>query len=154
MVGGNSLMKDMDNLIIDFLKHQTCASICCKDDEGNPYCFSCFYSFNSEKGLLYFKSSNKSSHIGYMNLNPVIAGTILQDNLHLTNIKGIQLQGTFLYSSEDISQMASNDYHKKYPFALLIPGKVWVIQIESIKMTNNSIGFNKKIQWHREEVVK
>ena len=45
-----------------FLQKQTCATICCINDDGNPYCFSCYYVFNESDGLLYFKSKPTAHH--------------------------------------------------------------------------------------------
>jgi uncharacterized protein len=47
----------MNENIIRFFQKQTCASISCVDDQYKPWCFSCFYAFNTELGLLYYKSS-------------------------------------------------------------------------------------------------
>jgi uncharacterized protein YhbP (UPF0306 family) len=41
---------------------------------------------------------------------------------------------------------------KKYPFALAIPGDVYTIQPDYIKLTDNTIGFGKKLTWLRNEV--
>jgi uncharacterized protein YhbP (UPF0306 family) len=48
------------------------------------------------------------------------------------------------------SRDASSHYHKKYPFALAMPGEIWTVQINSIKMTDSKLGFGKKITWNRE----
>ena len=65
----------MEEIIIQFIKKQTCASICCADKKGNPYCFSCFYAFNSDEGLLYYKSSSGTRHSELISENPSVAGT-------------------------------------------------------------------------------
>ena len=79
----------MNESIIQFIKEQTFTSICCVDETGKPYCFSCFYAFNSIAGLLYFKSSAGSHHAQLMKKNPFVAGTILPDKLNQILIKGI-----------------------------------------------------------------
>ena len=137
----------MDINISKFIEGQKCASICCVDGEGNPYCFSCFYVFNAEDGLLYFKSSPETLHMKLIKANPVIAGTILPDKLPLMGIKGIQFEGLVLSFADRLSERGSEAYHKKYPFARAISGEVWVIQLLNIKMTDSSIGFAKKIAW-------
>ena len=77
----------MKESIIQFIKKQTCASICCVDKNGSPYCFSCFYAFNSDEGLLYFKSSSGTRHSEIISENPCIAGTILPDRLNKLMVK-------------------------------------------------------------------
>ncbi len=142
----------MNESIIRFIEKQKCASICCVNEEGNPYCFSCFYAFNAEEGLLYFKSSADTNHIKLMKTNPVIAGTILPDKLQILSIKGVQFQGLLLNEQHDFSNDEFKRYHTRYPLAFAIPGEVWMIQLNHIKMTDSSNTFGKKIQWQREVV--
>ena len=79
--------------------------------------------------------------------HPVIAGTILPDKLPLLGVKGIQFEGLVLSFADRLSELGSKCYHRKYPFALVIPGEVWVIQLLNMKMTDSSKGFGKKISW-------
>ncbi len=141
----------MNEKIIQFLQQQTCATICCVDEQGRPYCFSCFYAFNIEKGLLYFKSSIDSHHSILMKKNPFIAGTVLPDKLNSLLVKGIQFEGIVLHELHLLTKESSNYYHKKHLMALTIPGKTWAIQIDRIKMTDSTKGFGKKITWNRDE---
>jgi len=139
----------MNETIIRFIQKQTCASVCCADEQGKPYCFSCFYAFNAEEGILYFKSSADSHHSALMKKNPFIAGTILPDKLNTLLVKGIQFQGIVLDSQHPLTKKASGNYHKEYPVALAMNGEISVIQINHIKMTDSSKGFGKKITWDR-----
>lgn len=141
----------MNETIIRFLQQQTCATICCIDDQGKPYCFNCFYAFNSEKGLLYFKSSAESYHAVLIKANPFIAGTILPDKLNTMLVKGVQFEGISLNEYHPLTEKSSGYYHKKHPMALVIPGEIWTIQINRIKLTDSTMGFGKKITWNRDE---
>jgi len=139
----------MNEIIIQFIQKQTCATICCIDEQGKPYCFSCFYTFNPEEGLLYFKSSVDSHHSVLMKKNPLIAGTILPDKLNALFVKGVQFEGFVLDEHQPLAIQASAYYHKKHLIALAIPGEIWTVQINSIKMTDSTKGFGKKITWSR-----
>jgi uncharacterized protein YhbP (UPF0306 family) len=35
--------------------------------------------------------------------------------------------------------------------AVAMPGEVWTVCLDTIKMTNNKAGFGKKLTWNREE---
>ena len=137
--------------IIRFIEKQTCASVCCVDEMGNPYCFSCFYSFNGEEGLLYFKSSTTSKHASVISKNPFIAGTILPDKLNRLQVKGIQFEGKVLPKDHLYAKQAPFLFHKQFPIALTMPGEIRTVLINHIKMTDNSMGFGKKISWSRNE---
>lgn len=144
----------MNENIIKFISKQTCASLCVIDQhENSPYCFSCFYAFNARLGLLYFKSSPAAHHSSLIAANPSIAGTILPDKLNVLQIRGIQFEGTVLPDDHELVKDGSAQYHKQHPMALAMSGEIWTIQINEIKMTDNSLGFGKKITWERNELV-
>lgn len=139
----------MNENISAFLQEQTCATVSCIGEKGHPYCFTCFYVFNSEDGLIYFKSSSDSLHSSYLKKNPVVAGTILPDKFNKLQIRGIQLEGVLLENNHPLARSASGHYHKKNPLALAMPGEIWTIQINRIKFTDSKMGFGKKLTWIR-----
>ena len=139
----------MNEKIKTFIQQQTCASFCCIDEEGKPYCFSCFYAFNPADGLLYFKSSVDTHHLRLLKSNPEIAGTVLPDKLNKLTIKGIQLQGELLAKNHPMVKDASANYYKKYPLAITIKGEIFTIQLSEIKMTDSRFGFGKKFFWRK-----
>ena len=139
----------MNETIFKFIEKQTCASVCCVDENAAPYCFSCFYVFNQKDGLLYFKSSLSAKHSMIIANNPVIAGTILPDKLNVLLVKGIQFVGIILSENHPLTKQAAAYYYKKNPAAMAMPGEIWTIQIDTIKMTDSTLGFGKKINWNR-----
>jgi uncharacterized protein len=139
----------MNESIVKFMEKQTVATICCIDEQGDPYCFSCFYAFNSESGLLYYKSSSNAQHSLLLKRKGIIAGTILPDRLRPLLVQGIQFEGIILPSEAELCNGASKRYLMKFPFALAMPGDVYAIQLAHIKMTDSTKGFGKKILWNR-----
>ncbi|MFI5186836.1 MAG: pyridoxamine 5'-phosphate oxidase family protein [Chitinophagales bacterium] len=142
----------MDKLITDFIEKQRCASVCCLDEDKNPYCFNIFYVFDKVERRLYFKSSPSSNHAGYLHLNKQIAGTIIPDKLNMLAIRGIQFTGSVVEDPHLSHHHASAEYYKKFPYAFAMPGKIWIIQLDCVKMTDNTVSFGKKISWYREDL--
>jgi len=143
----------MNERIVHFITHQRVATVCCVDEENRAYCFSCFYAFDEEKHLLYFKSGSSAHHSEILLQNPVVAGTIQQDKINTLAIKGIQFTGRILHPKNELCSQAEAVYHKRYPFALAMPGDIWTLQPETIKMTDNTLSFGKKLHWQLQEVV-
>ncbi len=143
----------MTNKISDYIKEQTCASVCCADEQGQPYCFSCFYAFNSDEQLLYYKSSADTQHASILSKNPAVAGTILPDKLSRLHVRGLQFEGILLPTDHPSAKAAVSFYYRKYPGALAIPGEVWTMQINRAKFTDSSLGFGKKLNWSREDAA-
>ncbi len=141
----------MNIKIVDFLENQTAASICCITEINEPHSFSCFFSFNSTEKLLYFKSSESAYHSRIILKNPKVSGTIMPDKLNKLAIKGIQFTGEVLDLNNSLCKNASKNYHHKFPFAVAIPGIVWTIQLDQLKMTNNVLGIFEKLHWQRDK---
>lgn len=139
--------------IIAFLEKQTCASVCCVDEQGNPYSFSCFYAFNGTEGLLYYKSSATTRHSLLLQQNAKVSGTILPDKLKKMLVQGVQFTGRLITSAAPLTKNAATKYHLRFPFALAMQGEVWAIQLETIKMTDSGKAFGKKTTWQRTAAV-
>lgn len=142
----------MDKPIIKFLRTQTAASICCVNENGEPYSFSCFYAFNERNNLLYFKSSDTAYHIKLLMKNHAVSGTVLPDRLNILKFNGIQFRGSLLDFNDAICDDASMHYHKRFPFALTITGTVRTIQPDLIKMTGSLLGKMQKWHWQKEAI--
>ncbi len=143
----------MNETILKFLQQQSTATICCVDEQCKPYCFSCFYAFNSDGVLLSFKSSAASHHAGLMKKNPFVAGTILPDKLNTLMVKGMQFEAIVLNGQDPLAKTAAGYYYKKNPLAVAVAGDIWTIQISQIKMTDSTFEFGKKIIWRRDEAA-
>jgi uncharacterized protein YhbP (UPF0306 family) len=135
--------------ITDFIKMNKVATICCIDEGGNPYCFNCFYAFQEKAHLLFFKSSAGSHHSKLLSQNFKVAGTILPDKVELLSLQGIQFSGRILQDQVPGQIRPEVFYHKVFPLALARPGQVWQIQLEMIKMTDNTWVSGKKIAWEK-----
>jgi uncharacterized protein YhbP (UPF0306 family) len=137
------------NPITSFITENKIAAICCTDLDGKPYCFHCFYVFDEKNQLIFFKSSALSVHSQMIVKNPVIAGSILPQRIDLMALKGIQFTGSVL--EEDIPGEINPEsfYYKRLPLGLTKPGKVYCIQLDTIKMTDNSSIIGKKRNWNR-----
>ena len=143
----------MNEIITNFLQKQTCATICSVDEEGKPWCFTCFYVFNPSEGLLYYKSATNTHHSALLKNNPLVAGTILPDKLNPMFVKGVQFEGIVLSADHPAAENAAAAYYKKNPLARAMPGELWTVQMHHIKMTDSTLGFGKKIKWTREILV-
>src|SRR5262245_14612453 len=106
-------MPALNETIKHFIQGQKIATICCIDEQNNPFCFSCFYTFQNKDCLLYFKSSPASMHCRLMSEKPQVSGTILPDKLNIFSIAGIQFSGILLKASHELTEDASRLYHIK-----------------------------------------
>lgn len=143
--------EQIDKKVALYLQQQRVATIACVSNANTPYCFNCYYVFNNEDVLLYFKSSADTIHMKYLKDNFAVAGSILPDKLSTLLTRGIQFTGTIINSNSLLALNATEKYYDKIPFAKMMNGEVVVVRIDTIKMTDSSLGIGKKIRWKREE---
>ncbi len=141
----------MNENIIEFMQLQTCATICCMDQDRIPYCFTVFYVFSKENYGLYFKSSKDSHHAVLLSKNPIVAGTILPDKLNKLILKGIQFKGEVLDEFHPMAKDSASQYYSSFPAARLLYGFIYTLKLNDIKMTDSSMIFGKKRIWKRDE---
>ncbi|MFV0604364.1 MAG: pyridoxamine 5'-phosphate oxidase family protein [Niabella sp.] len=144
------LIKHMQIDIVNFIKKQTTATICCTDEHRKPYCFTVFYAWDKDQHFLIFKSSPQTKHAKLLLQFPAVAGTILPDKLNKLIVQGIQFEGEILPLNDAKANNAFTTYHKKHPMALVKPGELWIVQVQHIKMTDSTKGFGTKLIWNRE----
>lgn len=140
----------MDVAIVSFLQSATNLTVCTCSNEI-PHCANCFYAWNEKMNVLIFKSYEETRHIQEALKNNQVAGTILPDKLEKAKIKGIQFSGKFVKPIGESLTISKETYYKKYPFARVFPGEFYEVLLEKIKMTDNTLGFGKKLLWEREK---
>lgn len=141
----------MDKRISRFIKGQKVATICCLAADNKPYCFSCFYAFDEKKMQLYFKSDPKTLHMQMLREKPFVSGSILPDKLNTAALQGVQFSGLLIDRIECTT--ANSTYHYRYPFALAMSGTVYTVELQWIKMTDNTLNFGTKLVWEKPMVV-
>jgi hypothetical protein len=101
-----------------------------------------FYAFDETKKTFVVASSDETTHIQHILENPSIAGSIVLETKSVGKIQGLQFRGIFLpLEEEELKKL----YFKTFPYALAMKPKLWKIKIEYFKMTDNNLGFGKKI---------
>jgi len=137
-----------DSKIIEFLKENAVVSIA-TSIKNQPHCASCYYAFVEGDNYIAFKSDSDTRHIEEALQNSKVAGTILPDKIVKSKPKGIQFTGTFMKADGAVGKKAKEAYLRKYPVAGIFRGEIWMIELNHIKFTDNTLVFGKKILWER-----
>jgi uncharacterized protein YhbP (UPF0306 family) len=130
--------------IVDFLnKHHTLNLSTCKDNHLS----SCtlFYAFDTQTNSFIVASDSKTEHIQNVLENKNISGTVHLETDVVGKIQGVQFKGEMLPCKDE-----RKIYFKRFPYALALNPTLWNIEVSSFKMTDNRLGFGKKIIWTRE----
>lgn len=116
---------------------------------GIPYCANCFYAFDIDNQHLIFLSDDKTRHIKEAIENNNVGGSIQNGVTTVAKLQGIQFTGVFINPTKEQQKAFYNIYYNKFPFAKVKPSPVWGIKLNWIKMTDNTLGFGKKLKWER-----
>jgi uncharacterized protein YhbP (UPF0306 family) len=117
---------------------------------GNePWCASCFYVYLEEENSLVFTTDTDTRHGQEFLKNPLVAGSVVLETHIIGKIRGIQFQGIISEPKDKLLQKSKSAYLKRFPVAVLMDTHLWRVELTLIKMTDNRLGFGKKIVWKK-----
>ncbi|SFU36646.1 YhbP family protein [Xenorhabdus koppenhoeferi] len=121
----------------------------CTSSTQDLWCASCFYVFDADSVAFWFMTEPDTRHGQLMQKNPVVAGTIAGQTRNIAKIKGIQFRGEVLRLTGDAETLARTRYCRRFPVASAAKSPIWQLNLNEIKMVDNTLGFGKKRHWQR-----
>ncbi len=103
-----------------------------------------FYAFDVAEISFVVASSNETTHVKNISKNRNVAGTVVLETKIVGKIEGVQFRGDFLPLEDEALKKL---YFKSFPYALAMNPTLWQIKISYFKLTDNTLGFGKKIIW-------
>jgi len=116
-----------------------------------PWCSTCFYAYLDREAALVFTSDDSTRHASEMLDNPVASGTVALETKIVGKIQGLQFEGRVFPAGPLWEDRCRKAYYARFPYALLAETHFWVFLLGSVKMTDNRLGFGKKLYWNRGE---
>tara|TARA_R110001592_G_scaffold52046_4_gene159628 strand:- start:5623 stop:6039 length:417 start_codon:yes stop_codon:yes gene_type:complete len=138
----------MDKKIVEYISNNKVLTLATSVD-NIPYCANCFYVFDEKNKTLIFLSDESTRHISEALQNKDVAGTINTEVTTVAKIQGVQFTGEFINPTKEEEKCFYAIYYDKFPFAKAKPSPIWGVKLLTIKMTDNTLGFGKKIKWNR-----
>ena len=139
-------MQNPEKRIVDFINEHHVLTLATAV-ENNPWCANCFYVYLAEENCFVFTSDDNTKHINDVFVNGNVAGSVVLETKTIGKIRGIQFRGTMKKPEGNLAVIAKRAYLKKFPFAVLMKTSLWVLYPNYIKMTDNRLGFGKKLVW-------
>lgn len=138
----------MEKRIVDFIKKHHVLTLA-TSFEGLPWVANCFYAFMEQGNAIVFTSGRDTKHIKDLSGGNIVAASIVLETSVVGKIQGIQLRGRLNEPSGETIKTARTAYLKRFPFAVLMETTLWVLEVEYLKMTDNRLGFGKKLIWEK-----
>jgi uncharacterized protein YhbP (UPF0306 family) len=110
------------------------------------WCCSMFYAYDPQSVSFIVASDETTEHMKNVAQNIHVAGTVALETKTVGKIQGIQFTGVIEKCSDGLETI----YFKAFPYARIMNPILWVIRLDEVKMTDNTLGFGKKITWKRE----
>ncbi|NOZ36227.1 MAG: hypothetical protein GXO80_13135 [Chlorobi bacterium] len=115
-----------------------------------PWCANCFYVYSEDENAFIFTSDDETKHIQDVRKNNKVAGSVVLETSVVGKIQGIQFTGRMFLPESELKKKVNKVYMKKYPFAKLMNTQLWILELDFIKLTDNRLGFGKKLIWKKE----
>lgn len=142
------LMSLPEKRITDFVRKHHVVSLA--TSAGNtPWVCHCFYAYMREENWLVFTSDEKTRHVQEVLDNPVVSGGIVLETSVVSKVQGVQFSGIMRRPSEEEKGSVTRAYLVRFPFAVLMNASLWIVEIHHVKMTDNRLGFGKKLIWDK-----
>ncbi|WP_213990504.1 YhbP family protein [Sodalis sp. dw_96] len=135
--------------IVNYLKKQHVLSVCVGDAES-LWCANCFYALNEAEMTLYMLTDHGTRHGTLLAQYHRVAGTISDQTITVSLIKGAQYSGEMTVLSGTQADTARKLYTSRFPLAKIATTPIWQLRLDEIKLTNNKLGFGTKLSWTRD----
>lgn len=120
-------------------------------EDRTPRTSNLFYAYDTENDAFIFTSSLTTAHGQDMNRSPYVGGNIVLETKNIGRIEGLQIEGRVDRPEGSELSRIKRIYLKKFPFAIVADLELWALSADFMKMTDNKLGFGKKIVWKREQ---
>jgi hypothetical protein len=138
----------IENRIIRFFRKHHVLTIA-TTVSNEPWCANCFYVYLEEENSLVFTTDMETRHGQEFIKNTLVAGSVVLETSIIGKIRGIQFQGIISEPRDILLHKAKSAYLKRFPVAVLMDTHLWVVELTHIKMTDNRLGFGKKVIWKK-----
>lgn len=135
-----------DSKIVKFIGRHHVLTLATIDNDGAPYCSNAFYAFDQRREVIVFSSNAETAHGAHMEADKRVAASIVLETKIVGKLQGLQISGRAVVGDERDREC----YIAAFPFAAVAPLSLWRVEIDFIKLTDNRLGFGKKLIWRRE----
>ena len=137
----------MDERIIKFIKKHHVLTLATINSEGMPYVANCFYAYDNKRNRFVFTSDLTTRHGAEMAANGSVALSIVLETRIVGRVQGLQVTGKAHRGDDE----ARKSYIKRFPYAAAADLELWMVEPTFMKLTDNTLGFGKKLIWQSEE---
>ncbi|MCI4406620.1 MAG: pyridoxamine 5'-phosphate oxidase family protein [Sulfuricurvum sp.] len=133
----------MDSKIIAFIQKHHLLALATRGER--LWCCSMFYAYDAQSISFIVASDESTEHMRNALQNSHVAGTVALETKTVGKIQGVQFSGEIEVCPDTLKSL----YFEAFPYARVMNPTLWSIRLDEVKMTDNTLGFGKKITWRR-----
>lgn len=137
---------DFPTRMLNFIRRHHVLSLATSDENG-LWASSCFYAFDEDHLQFIIITDLNTLHGKQALKNSSVAGTVSLETKSIGKIQGIQFKGKIILLEGKEKSNLKKLYLKRFPYAILTNTALWSIKLDHVKMTDNRLGFGKKLFW-------
>ncbi len=137
----------LEKKIIKFIAKHHLLTLATVSEDGAPHCSNIFYSYSQERNCFIFATDIQTQHGAQMVERKEVAAAIALETKVVGRLQGLQIAGVVEQTN---SKEDREIYLDKYPYAVAMPLTLWRLEPQRMKLTDNTLGFGKKLIWERE----
>ena len=137
----------VDQRIEKFISKHHVLTLATSTKEGEPYCCNCFFAFDAETTAFIFTSGEATHHAQMMMQNDRVAASVVLETRTVGKVQGLQITGRIKRAIEGDKMR----YIKEFPYAAVADLELWRLEADFMKLTDNTLGFGKRLIWQRSE---
>ncbi len=134
----------VDEAIVRFIRRHHIMTLATLGEQA-VWCSNLFYAYDRERNLLLFSSDADTRHTREMEAEPRVAASIVLETRMVGKLQGLQIEGIVQHGDEQARRL----YLKRFPFAAVMELNIWQLRPTTLKLTDNTLGFGKKLQWRQ-----
>ena len=138
---------NLDERITTFIRKHHVLTLATVGGDNLPWVANCFYAYDAKRNKIVFTSDLTTRHGHEMELQPRVALSIVRETRIVGCVEGIQIEGIAERGTEEARKV----YIKRFPYAAVAPLTLWEVTPTMLKLTDNKLGFGKKLIWQSEE---
>lgn len=123
----------------------------CVASEGELWCANAFYVYDAERVAFYLMSEEKTRHSQMTGNQAHVAGTVSGQPKTVALIRGVQFKGEIRRLEGEEAEDPRSRYLRRFPVAKMLSAPIWELRLDEVKLTDNTLGFGKKLSWLRSE---
>ena len=138
---------EVDERFAKFIAKHHVLTVATVGSEGMPYVANCFYAYDAKRNIFIFTSDETTAHGAHLASRKDVALSIVLETRIVGRVQGLQVVGIAERGDEE----AKRRYLRRFPYAAAAPLTLWMVRPTYLKLTDNTLGFGKKLIWQSTE---